>query len=276
MNYKIADINFKINAQQSNQVNRMNCFISTELNKNVSISAQKPWFLKLEKKEPYYIDESKWIKTADGLIVDFFDQESYVGKLTVKEQWHDVKISMRDAQIRFGYTPFEMMMALVFRNVILQHNGLILHSSAMKYKGYGVVFSAASGTGKTTHTTLWEMHRGADIINDDNPAIRMFEDETYVYGTPWSGKSTKFSNDKLPLKAIVLLEQSPTNEMIQLKPAEAVARLMPRVFLPYQDEALMKIAIDNVSQLIARVPIYLLKCRPDVEAMELVEKCLGL
>lgn len=272
--YRIADLNIKLTTSIPQQIERMRLFESDEMQETVCIKVSKPWFVRLNKKKPYYFDESRWHKTNKGLLIDFFDKNQYIGKIKTQNFWHNVEVKINDNTRHYGYSPLELVIALVFKNLILQYNGLVLHSSALKYKNECVLFSAASGTGKTTHTTLWETHRGAQIINDDTPAIRIFEEEVYVYGTPWSGSSEKFTNDKLPLKAIVLLEQSPVNEMIKLTPKEAVSRLMPRVFLPYQDETLMKIAIDTVSQLIERVPIYLLKCRPDIEAMALVEETL--
>lgn len=274
--YNISDIIFSVKIKDESQIIRFKNYLTQKTPLEVNISVKKTPFISPTKGTFIMQEDSLWFDTKSGHAIELYDDKKLVAQLQVNFNWTNAVIRYKKEIDYAGYTVCESLLSVLFRNVILHHCGLILHSSAMKYKGQGIVFSAPSGTGKTTHTTLWETHRGAEIINDDTPAIRMFGDETFVYGTPWSGSSQKYTNDKLPLKAIILLEQSPTNEIVQLKPAEAVVRLMPRVFLPYQDEALMKIAIDNVSQLIARVPIYLLKCRPDVEAMELVEKCLKL
>jgi hypothetical protein len=134
----------------------------------------------------------------------------------------------------------------------------------------GIIFSAPSGTGKSTHANLWVRHLGAMILNGDRAALRTVNNEVNVYGTPWSGSSHLFLNRKAPLKAIVLLEQASYNKIEELPRDRAVSLLTPRCFLPYFDSELMELSICNLEEIIKRIPIYLLKCRPDYEAAETV------
>jgi hypothetical protein len=276
--YKIADLNIEVAVKDLNLIKRLKQYkvINNNENLDMQVTIKKDFLLKKENSEAFIKDSAKWFKTPKGYKIDFYVNNKVVGKLDTDHQWEHIQLLYKKNEDLLGYSGSELLLSLAFRNKIFSKQGLVIHGSAMKYNNEGIIFSAPSGTGKTTHTTLWETHKNAEIINDDSPAIRMFEEDVFVYGTPWSGSSSKFTNDKLPLKAIVLLEQSQQNEMLKLDVLQSVSKLMPRILLPYQDERLMKIAIDNVSQLIARVPIYLLRCRPDVEAMELVEKCLGL
>jgi hypothetical protein len=112
------------------------------------------------------------------------------------------------------------------------------------------------------------------MLNDDCPAIRVSDGQPFVYGTPWSGSSNIFINSKVPILAVVLLEQAPENTIRQLSNHEAVNKLMPRCFLPYYDSRLMDMAINTLEKIISAVPVYLLKCRPDREAVELVHQCV--
>ena len=98
-----------------------------------------------------------------------------------------------------------------FSRTLLEFDGFCLHASAVAVDNKVVLFSAPCGTGKSTHTTLWQKYFGKDkavIVNDDKPALRLLEDAFYVYGTPWSGKSDLSANIKVPLQAVAFLEQA--------------------------------------------------------------------
>jgi hypothetical protein len=160
--------------------------------------------------------------------------------------------------------------------MLIKKNGIQIHCSSIDYNGKGIIFSAPSGTGKSTHVRLWqELYGNAlTVINDDRPAIRYIDGVPMLCGTPWSGTSDNFTNRIVPLYAIVMLEQAPVNSMERLSGPGALQMLMPRCFLPYFDSELMAEALDTLERLIKDVPVYLLKCRPDYEAVELVRKCL--
>jgi hypothetical protein len=81
-------------------------------------------------------------------------------------------------------------------------------------------------------------------------------------------------NSKAPLKAIIMLEQAPENTMRKLSPEEAVQYVMPRCYLPFGIDELMERAIGNMDLILSGTPVYLLKCRPDAEAVELVHHTL--
>lgn len=223
-------------------------------------------------------EDIQWIKHDDGGYgLAFTDPEGNVlSYLKVDTYWDRNEIQYLGKVDLGGYTLEEHLAGLAFRHRIIHKNGIIVHSSAVVVNGKGIIFSAPSGTGKSTHTKLWEKHYGAVVINDDTPAVRIVNNEVFVYGTPWSGSTIKYVNTKAPLKAIVMLSQAKENEVIQLKAAEAVQMLMPRVFLPYQDQKLMEMAMSTIEKLISLIPIYHLKCTPDFEAAELVKKCLKI
>lgn len=112
------------------------------------------------------------------------------------------------------------------------------------------------------------------VVNDDTPAIRFKDEEPILCGTPWSGSSDKFVNLEVPVKAIVVLSQAPQNSIRKLEIFEALPMVMPRCFLPYFDEELMKKAYIALDKILIKIPIYHLQCRPDREAMELVYQCV--
>ena len=95
---------------------------------------------------------------------------------------------------------------------LLDHQGMMVHASAVVLDGKAYLFSADSGTGKSTHTQLWlKRFPKAYILNDDKPAVRWEEGRLFAYGTPWSGKTDWNVNEKVPLGGLVFLQRSETN-----------------------------------------------------------------
>ena len=125
----------------------------------------------------------------------------------------------------------------VYRKIseaVLDYDAFLFHCSAVAVDGEAYLFTAPSGTGKSTHTRLWRERFGerAVMINDDKPLIRMEEGTFYVYGTPWNGKHHLSVNQKAPVKAICLLERGKTNYAQQISPAEAYPGLYRQIYRP--------------------------------------------
>ena len=146
--------------------------------------------------------------------------------------------------------------------------GAVLHGSAIAYRGEGVIFSAPSGTGKSTHTALWRRCFGEDVqwVNDDKPALRFSDDGVTVYGTPWSGKTDLNRNVAVPLRAVVFLRRGEENLLERMAPAEALFCMGKEIIRPYSDMTLEKRLADFMITLIQRVPIYRLTCNMEPAA----------
>lgn len=161
-----------------------------------------------------------------------------------------------------------------FSRALLDYNGFCLHSSAVALDNKAVLFSAPCGTGKSTHTGLWRKYFGEDkaiIINDDKPAIRLMGDTFYVYGTPWSGKSDLNTNVKVPLQAIVFLEQAPENRIERLNNKEAVRWLYYQSLRPTGPRSEEKTSnlLNLLDKIVCQIPIYKMGCTISEEAVEL-------
>ena len=144
---------------------------------------------------------------------------------------------------------------------------LLAHASLVDYNGSGVIFTGPSGIGKTTQAKLWNELLGADIINGDKAFIRKADNGFYAYGLPWKGSSEYCLNKKAPLKGIVVLRQSGENRITRL--TLSAEMLMPHIFLPHWDEAAVGKALDTLDKLMSEVPVYLLECRADEEAVRI-------
>lgn len=158
----------------------------------------------------------------------------------------------------------------LFNRRLTAFNGLMLHSSAIEMDGRAYLFSANSGTGKSTHTGLWKQVFGDKVtyINDDKPIIRKIDGKFYVYGTPWSGKTDLNTNIKVPLAAIVFIERGETNSITPIDPAkEAVAVPMleqtPRPRTPQLLAAMLSTADD----LLLNTPLFKLRCNISEDAV---------
>lgn len=157
---------------------------------------------------------------------------------------------------------------------LAQKQGLIIHSSTILWHGRGVMFSAPSGTGKSTHAHLWQELYDTPILDGDATACRIIDGLPVVYGLPWCGTSGEFINKSVPLRAIIFLQQDKENSIEKLDFHETFLRLAARCFLLPWNEELMNQYLNTVEEIAKNTECYLLKCLPDFEAVELVRKCL--
>ena len=79
------------------------------------------------------------------------------------------------------------MLRMVYSQAVVYHRAISIHASVVQLDGRGYLFMGKSGTGKSTHSALWmQAFEGCELLNDDNPTLRLMGDEVWVYGTPWS------------------------------------------------------------------------------------------
>ena len=152
---------------------------------------------------------------------------------------------------------------------------MLLHSAAASYKGQAVLFSAPSGTGKSTHTSLWKKHYPDDVVlfNDDTPIIADIDGKLFACGTPWSGKTEINENMILPLKSIVFLKQGKENSIRKLTTVESVIKLLQETRKPVFED-LMEKHIEFINKIIVSTPVYELTCNISKEAVDLVKNTI--
>jgi len=156
----------------------------------------------------------------------------------------------------------------IFIMLAAVRKGVCLHSVSIKHQDNAIMFSAVSGTGKTTHANLWqEVFECVEIINGDNGYLVVEDNRPYLYGSPWCGTSADCLNVRVPLKAVVFIEQAKKNSIEKLGVAEAFMRLSSRCFMPIWDNKLMLDAINSAEVLANTIECYLLKCLPDRDAV---------
>lgn len=157
-----------------------------------------------------------------------------------------------------------------FEALLLQNHRILLHSSFIKYDNKAILFSAPSGTGKSTQAELWKTHKQADILNGDRAAIGMNYGEWTAWGIPYAGTSGIYKNEKAPIGAIVVLKQAKENRVQRLRGIEAFRFLYPEISVHHWNPAYVEKVSDLLQKLLADIPVYLLECLPDEGAVELL------
>lgn len=150
----------------------------------------------------------------------------------------------------------------------------LMHASCVDIGGEGVIFTGRSGVGKTTQAELWQKHLGAEIINGDKVFVRETGGEFHGFGLPWKGSCEYCLNKKTKLRGIVVLRQAGENRITRLDAVQATELFMPHIFMPYWDKACLENTFDAFEKIIERVPVMLLECRPDEDAVKLTYNTL--
>ncbi len=161
-----------------------------------------------------------------------------------------------------------MLAGTQFFNQLLDHDGMLLHSSSIMMDGNAYLFSARSGTGKSTHTQLWQKVYGDRAVNfnDDKPAVRMIDGKMFACGTPFSGKTDINLNVVVPLKAICFIERSETNHIEKIPPFKAIPLILNQTVYKSQNEETRKKVYAVIEKIIENVPIYRLGCNISEQA----------
>lgn len=151
----------------------------------------------------------------------------------------------------------------------VNYGAMLIHSAAVALDGEGYLFTALSGTGKTTHIRLWEEKFAGrvSVINGDKPIIRRADGAFHVYGTPWCGKEGENTNTHVPIKGICILQRGEKNTIERVTAQEAAAKLMEQTVRPTGARE-MSALLGIIDELICEVPVYRLFCTPTPEAAE--------
>ena len=153
---------------------------------------------------------------------------------------------------------------------LLTFDTLLFHGSSVAVDGEGFLFTAACGTGKSTHTRLYREVFGerAVMVNDDKPFLRLADGGVILCGSPWSGKHGLDTNVEVPLKGICILERGGENTIRPITPEEAAPMLLHQSGAPLEEELLPHFH-ELVKRLGESVPLWKMQCTKDREAARL-------
>lgn len=207
---------------------------------------------------PYEITEGNELlqgKPEPDIIIDLPEE------FLAERQRENPHLSMNDCE--YIWTGSE------FYHKFIPFDGFLLHSSAVAVDNKAYLFSAPSGTGKSTHTGLWLQYFGdkAEIINDDKPAIRYIDGRFYAIGTPWSGKTDLNVNRAVPLQGIAFIERAPDNSIEPMASHDGIIALMNQTLRP-DNYSFMDRLLFLLDKLFQQIPVYRLACNMELDAVK--------
>lgn len=167
-----------------------------------------------------------------------------------------------------------LMRFLPMRAVFTQFGVLFFHASQIAYGGKGILFTAPSGTGKTTQAKLWRDRRGAEVLCNDRTMIRKQDEKWMTYGYPLDGSEPVRSTKETPLGCVVLLKQGRKNYVERLHGGRAMAGMMSQLVLDGWDSDARLWAMEGMIDMMKEIPVYCFTCTPQPDAVDCLEKKL--
>lgn len=227
-------------------------------------------------------------KTADVLIEFCIDNEDSLNKsngiyyylntpcllvdrhtsdyLIADEQWRSLSLHVS----KLGPAQLKKLCFMAARSAMLFKHALFIHGALVNLAGCAVLFSGPSGIGKSTQADLWAKVKGANIINGDVSLVQKTGDRFFGYGSPWHGNSPHCESGGVPLRAIVVLEQSMENRITRLNGIRMINQVLNNVFVPQWVPECNMLLLDILNELLKQVPVYLLSNKADDESVHIV------
>ena len=175
-----------------------------------------------------------------------------------------------------GITPKTVLNAMEAEHLIVQKGGFILHASFIRLGDKAVLFTAPSGTGKSTQAELWCRFCGAELINGDRAAVMTEGGKVFACGIPFSGSSGVAKAAKLPLAAVVYLSQNSSVFIEELKGFRAFRKIWEGCSVNIWDRQDVSTCSQTVLNMLETVPVYHLSCTPDKTAVDVLMSKLSL
>ena len=163
--------------------------------------------------------------------------------------------------------PLEELMMV---NLLAQGQGVIIHSCGVSLGGKGILFSGASGAGKSTMANLWKNRKNANLLSDDRIIIRNINGRFWMFGTPWHGDAKVASPEGVPLEKIFIIKQSSENYASPLRANDAASALFVRCFPTFWDQLGMTYILSLLSKIAEQIPCYELGFVPDQSILDFV------
>ena len=188
--------------------------------------------------------------------------------------WKQVHSYIRPQTARFAIDNAAM---LVYAFATADKATLLFHSSVTVLDRKAYMFLGHSGTGKSTHSQQWKAaFPEAHLLNDDNPAVRIIDNQTIVFGTPWSGKTPCYRNEQAPVQALVQLAQAPENKITRLRMTQAYPFILASVSGLKVFPHMMDLIFESIAKLLELTPVYRLECLPNPDAARVCAQTCSL
>ena len=194
--------------------------------------------------------------------------ERMTGIMVCEEDYHEASLTLYTTERGLRASTLDNALMVLYALSTADRGTLLMHASVVVKDGYGYLFVAPSGTGKSTHSSLWLKHIGnTHLLNDDNPVLRIDrQGNATVYGSPWSGKTPCYLNEHYPVGAVVQIAQAPCNSIVPLQALHAYSALTAAVSGKRWERKLADGLHDTLNRAVQGIKVYHLDCRPDEEA----------
>ena len=155
-----------------------------------------------------------------------------------------------------------------------QMGAFALHSASIRYRDRAWLFSGSSGSGKSTHTALWNREFKTPYLNGDLNLLGFADGTPVVYGIPWCGTSGSYTTETVPLGGITFLKQAPTNALMPLTAEEISLRTMQRLISPSWTRDMLLSNLSFVEKLCGSIPFFHLQCTKETSAATVMKQAI--
>lgn len=207
------------------------------------------------------------VNSLDDFYVTFqFVNQERQYTMWVRDDWQTFSVDI-PVWDEYAYIALNELLMIVFIYSSAKRDTIFIHSSAIKYGNEAVSFIGHSGVGKSTHSRLWLTYiESSELLNDDQPALRIHKGKVMIYGTPWSGKTPCYKNESAVLKAFFFMQQALDNKAIPMEPMQAFQQLLASCSMIQDERVSFNRIINTLSKVVALVPSFTLQNRPEEAA----------
>lgn len=211
--------------------------------------------------------------TADryDIMLHLEGEEPRTYQMQANRDWQHIYIDWQVLD-EFDSLALNNILMLSYVAAAAQRGRVLLHAACIRtLSGDALAFIGHSGAGKSTHARLWMKYvEGSTLMNDDQPVVSVENGVPYIYGTPWSGKTPCYKQEKAPLKMICLMKQEAYNRLTQQTGMQAFTTVLAAASMIKEQVEVYKGIVRTLAQVIERIPVVYLENRPEREAVELV------
>lgn len=215
-------------------------------------------------------------RTSGGLSVfEFFLGKVKTGTLLCEEDFRNARLllDLQPSAPHLQKFALNNSLMVLYALATACFDTALFHSAVVTRSELGYMFLGKSGTGKSTHARMWlRRFDDAELLNDDNPVVRIEPDGVWVYGSPWSGKTPCYKNSRAKLAGIIDLSQAPQNRIRPIQGLEAYLALLGSISGMRWDKKIADGLHATENGLAQKVRMFHLDCLPDVNAAEV---CYG-